>query len=232
MHKIFFVFLLLSSSITASRQYYNNDPILCLDANFAQLYQTSWHMLEDIFITQPQITAGSWLGKRGLSLSTGLLTGCCSFLLSKKGIEYLNTPAITYPHLDRYKNLLTSGTGLASALGAYTLSHAYLIHLEERKQLERILDSWPCVKEFFPKQLHACLDNLALLYHKKEPLYNQNADEALRLIKNAIYEHFPRKYSKKSWTDFFSERSFNIYLNVDVLRVAEKMYQFVRNRIL
>ena len=185
-------------------------------------------MLEDIFITQPQIMASKWLGKRGITSAVSVSIGIGTGIISNTVIHEINTQTNkAYRYLEHHPHLLSTASGAAFAIASFVKINTHFVHRIEREQLEQIIESWPCTKTFFPKTLHICFDTLSQQYQNHDPAYDHYCDETLRLIKSAIYEHFPRKYAKKSWTDFFSEKSFNIYLNVDIFKVAQKIYKYL-----
>ncbi len=209
----------------------------CIDAHLAQLYPSDWHMLEDIFITQPEAKVDG-LGRKALMAAIAAAAGTGAYFLSKKGLDAINQQdwfgARPYPYLDRKRHHITIGASITSGALTYLALRSHLLAIEERKQLACLMDNWETAKEFLPKKLTAGLAKLAQQYQQKGPQYSQNSDEALRLIKNAIYAHFPRTYSKKKWYDIFSEKRFYVYtyLNIDLIEMAGKALSFAKNLIM
>ena len=65
----------------------NSNDSSCFNAHFAQMYESSWHLLEDIFITQPR----SRIDNRSAKSPYGNV--CCSdrrrcLLYKQKGLRY------------------------------------------------------------------------------------------------------------------------------------------------
>ncbi len=215
----------------------NAEEQICIDSHLAQLYPSDWHMLEDIFITQPEAKVDG-LGKKALMAAIAAVASTGAYFLCKKGLDAINpqdlVAARPYPYLDRKRQHITIGASITTGALMYLALRSHLLAIEERKQLACLMDNWETAKEFLPKKLTAGLAKLAQQYQQKGPQYSQNCDEALRLIKNAIYAHFPRTYSKKKWYDIFSEKRFYVYtyLNIDLIEMAGKALSFAKNLIM
>lgn len=191
-------------------------------------------MLEDIFIIQPQEKVGRLTTKALMALGAGATGGGAYFASTLLLNNYAQPDGNTLSsYLSRKHTHITVGSGILSGLYTFLALRAYLLEIEEKKQLVCLMDNWEQAKEFLPSQLVTGLTKLAHQYRQKGPYYVQHADEALRLIKNAIYEHFPRIYTKKKWYDIFSEKRFYVYtyLNLDLLDLAGKAIEFAKRLI-
>ncbi len=222
-----------NGAIVAHNSMGEPDVLPCLRAGAHALYQSNWHMLEDIFITQPEERITRIIGMGGIIGATSLAAGVGTFFAIYKGIHYLNRrqtrptggvqPLVTpYPFLDAKKNLIAAGSGIASTILSYTTLKSVFLEREQMKQLERLLRQWSEVKELFPKELHSSLNKLAALDQKNQSF--QQLQETTRLIKSAIHSHFPEKYKASKST--FARSRLNVNLNIDLVRIADKIINF------
>lgn len=220
MRHLFFIGLVLLA-VTSFAQT-ETDPF---DAQFANLYPSGWHMLEDIFIKQPQERIDASWGKKALIVTAALITGGGVMALGKKTVSQFSRP------LQRKQNLLAGSIALPAAYVTYAGLRKYLIGQEEKKQLDYVMRNWAKLKDYIPEQLVKGMNELAQAYQTRETNYVQHREEALRLIKNAIYEEFPETYSKRKWSDFFSDRRLHVHLNIQLLEMAERAYQWMRRTL-
>lgn len=218
------------STLPAQATQEQDDTLACLRGNAHLLYQSNWHMMEDIFITQPELKTSKWFGLGGL---TGLLAvsgGAGTYFGINKGINYLNerpqnTPVVhpfPYPFLESKKNILAAGGAIVTTFLLHNSLKSLFLEIEEMKQLERLLTQWPDVKEQCPKELHASFNKLIGL--KTDTDYPNQLRETVRLAKTLIRAHFPDHY--KGNQKFFDQSRLNFNLNVDMVRIAEKILHF------
>jgi hypothetical protein len=228
--------LILTTQVVLSEQTDSStDTLPCFRGSAYLLYTSNWHMMEDIFITQPQEKVSRWLGMGGFIKAASAGTGIAGYFGSKKFINYLNggpgqgrvvngriVPAAPYPFLDTHKTIISVGAGLLSAYIAYRSLRTFFLEREEINQLKRLLRQWPEVSELCPQELHGPLNKLSRLTHSKE--YRDALEEAIRLIKGAIHAHFGEKYASEN--RYFDRTHLNVNLNLDLYKIAKNIYRF------
>lgn len=204
------------------------------DIHAAQVYHSKWHVLEDVFITQPRNSIYQAPKLPCIALFAAAC-GTGAFLLSKKGIQAFSQGpdgVPTYPYVHRKQNYLAGLTGIGLGAFAFSKVCAYLLDYEERKQMENYMRNWPNSKELLPSELHGTFERLAHQYRDKNPHYHENCGKTIRLVKNAVYERFQHKYAAKKWTDFFNETRFNVNVHFDLVQAIEKLYTFIRRHVI
>ena len=128
-------------------------------------------MLEDIFITQPLAKVDKSFVKQALMLSLSAATAGGSYGLTKLGLNHFNKPDLAgnvpYPYLARKQTHLGVASALVAAPVTYMTLRAYFLRVEERRQLDALMENWKIVKEFLPENIAAGLNALAPFYQQK-----------------------------------------------------------------
>ena len=162
-----------------------------------------WGFIEDEFIIKPeqkfnQITQKikRWLP----TIASCIASGYGTDLLAQRYI-----PEETFGNfkIQAFTRVFgTPSSGILSAIGMYKLvSHITKTALM-LEALERFIVEWRENKQFTPQQLHESFEELHTLYMRYGQAHLiELTPEMIRLIKNAIYHHFPHKYAQRIHTE-------------------------------
>jgi hypothetical protein len=180
-----------------------------------QLYKGPWEHLEDIFIVQPHLQRTSITG-RTLRLGIPSLISLGSLWTAYRLTKPEDNGIRAFSGRELGKSILRgfaiSGSVTIPALVSYQLIGQWHTNKVEVKALKRFITLWPHNKQATPEQLRPIFDEFYARYILTKPFdreaFEEEALEAIRLIKNRIAEEFPDKYPK----DFFTAK----YLNTDL----------------
>jgi hypothetical protein len=186
------------------------------DTGLIELYETPWHMMEDIFVIRPEEQAKS-VASRLLRWSFSGFGGVATYKASEWGINYFNIPYLA--NNDKLAKGLSGFTGGAVALVLNNLTYRLMLKQNERKALSWFLAKWPQHRKYTPESLKRAFDKLHNNY-SKDTLLGRSTNKAIRLIKENVYRCFPQKYKDQLNKNFFDMRIFNVDLGNTLTGIA------------
>lgn len=189
-----------------------------------QLFNTPWQFVEDTFITIPENKSNGFIALCVRSIvpaSIGAFTAYKTYDATSQNLN--NHPWIR-------KSVTTAAGLIPAALSYHGISHL-IKRNAEFKSLKKFILNWNTNKSNTPKQLQGVCDELYRLFQSDMEQYNQEAPEALRLIKKAIFEQFPQKYSHKLKAldrDFFDTKNLLTLVTFDAGNILRGIAELIR----
>lgn len=216
--------------------------ITMIEANQTTLLYTSdWHMIEDIFVTQPLEEATSWAHRLARTTAAcGTLWG--SYALMTKFFKKNDNNGDDSDDEEEKDTLVETGkisfstlAGIVSYISLYNVTLNY----KELAALKQFVADWPSYKPAAPTQIKPLFDQLHQEHLAEKPLNTRSANHTIRLLKQAVYNNFPEKYGKKASKNsldihkFFDYKKFEAEAKIEAgnfLRGIADLYRAITGR--
>lgn len=171
------------------------------------LYGSPWEFIEDTFIAKPE-NAQNNLGSKATSFGLAGLGGIGGYFTGKKIYKFITKNEFDFLDSDyeternKVKAKITGATtGILTGILSYQIIKQIQKNNIEYNILKDFVKNWHENKRYTPKELHQSFDQLNNMYNNNNSRFNDHSQDAIRLIKQAVYRKFPNKYVKENNKD-------------------------------